>query len=172
MDARLVGDVFKFTVAQIAIEGVAAEAGDEEIKLAVIIVIGDGYAHAPTAAGEARFLGDVLESAVRPLVIEGDEWVAAGAETLDGGAVDEDDVEAAVVIAIEEADADATAGGVNDIVGFGSGDVDGREAHLFGDIFENRHGWQTAAVFLPLRRALRRWRDRHGDTLRSLCLCV
>src|SRR2546425_12098008 len=100
----------------------------------------------------------------------GDERVAAGAETLDGGAVDEDDVEAAVVIAIEEAD--AAAGGVNDIVGFGSGDVDGRETHIFGDIFENRHGWQTAAVFLPLRRALRRWRDGHRDTLRSLCLCV
>src|SRR5260370_27455288 len=95
VDARLVGDVFKFTVAQIAIEGVAAEAGDEEIKLAVIIVIGDGYAHAPTAAGEARFLGDVPESAVRPPVVESDEWVAAGAETLDGGAVGEDDVEEA-----------------------------------------------------------------------------
>src|SRR6266581_4930631 len=169
VDAGLDGDVFELAVAETMIKGTAAEAGDEEIELAVIIVIGDGYAHAPTAAGEARFLGDVLESAVALLVIEGDERVAAGAVSLDGGTVDEDDVEAAVVVAIEEAD--AAAGGVNDIVGFGSGDVDGRETHIFGDIFENRHGWQTAAVFLPLRRALRRWRDRHRDTLRSLCLC-
>ncbi len=87
------------------VEGAAAIAGDEEVELAIIVVIGDGYAHAPAADGEASIAGDVLEGAVRLLVVESDQWVAAGADSLDGRTVDQDDVEAAVVVAIEKADA-------------------------------------------------------------------
>jgi hypothetical protein len=56
-------------------------------------------------------------------VIKSDERVAAGAVALDGGTVDEDDIEAAIVVAIEQAD--AAAGGVDDVMRFGSGDVGG-----------------------------------------------
>ena len=168
-DAGFFGDVFELAVAEAVIERAAAEAGDEEIKLAVVVVIGDGNTHAPAAAGEASLLGDVLKGAVGLLVIKSDQRVAAGAIALDGGAVDKHDVEAAIVVAIEEAD--APAGGVDDIVGFGSGDVGSGEADLLGDVFESGNGRQAATVFLLLRRAFRRWGDRYRNPLRPLCLC-
>ncbi len=42
-----VGDVFKFAVAQVAIERVSAEAGDVDVRQAVVVEVGDGDAHAP-----------------------------------------------------------------------------------------------------------------------------
>jgi len=44
--------------------------------------------------------------------------VAAGTHAFDGGAIDEEDVEAAVVVAIEETN--ASAGGIDNVVGFGA----------------------------------------------------
>ncbi len=85
-------------------------------------------------------------------MIKSDEKVTAAAHAFDGGTVDEDDVEAAVVIAIEEAN--ATAGGVDDVVGFGSGDMDGGEADVLGDVLEGGNGRQAAAVFLGGRGEL------------------
>jgi len=69
-------------------------------------------------------------------VIESNESVAAGTEALYGGAVDEDDIETAVIVAIEEPN--TAAGRVDDIVGFRSGDVGGGKADVLGDVFE---GW-------------------------------
>jgi len=102
-------------------------------------------------------------------VIESDQRVTADAIALDGGAVDKDDVQAAIIVAIEEAD--TAAGGVNDVAGFGSRDVRTGETDVFGDVFESGNGRQAAVVFLLLRSALRRWSDRHRNPLRALCLC-
>jgi hypothetical protein len=77
-------------------------------------------------------------------VIEGYHGVAARPETVDGGAVDEDDVEAAVIIAIEEAD--AAADGVNDVVGIGGGNVRSGYAEFPGDVFEHRNWRELAAI--------------------------
>src|SRR5207302_1360110 len=145
-DAGFFGDVLELAVSETAVKGAAAESGDEQVELAVVVVIGDGHTHSPATTGEASFLGDVLESAVGFLAVESDERIAAGAEALDGGPVDEHDVEAAVIIAIEQTD--AAADGVDDVVGFGGGDMDGGEADVLGDVFENRYWWQTTAVFL------------------------
>jgi hypothetical protein len=43
------------------VERVAAVAGDVDILQAVVVVIGDGHAHAPAFASEAGGLGDVGE---------------------------------------------------------------------------------------------------------------
>src|SRR5882757_2623904 len=100
---------------------------------------------------------------VRPasLVIESDQRVTAGAIALDGGTVDKDDVQAAIIVAVEKAD--TAAGGVNDVAGFGSGDMGSGETHVFRDVFESGNRRQAAAVFLLLRSALRRWRDGHRN---------
>src|SRR5713101_223654 len=148
LDARLFGDVLELAVAQAVVESAAAKPGDEQVELAVVIVICNGHPHAPTAAGQAGIFGDVLESAVRLLVIEGDERVAAGAEALDRGAVNEDDVQAAIVIAIEEPG--AAAGRVDDVVRLGSSDMDGGEADVFGDVFEGGDGREATAIRLGL----------------------
>src|SRR6266481_357247 len=97
---------------------------------------------------QAGFLGDVLEGAVSFLVIKGDHGVAAGAHAFDRGTVDKDDVEPAIVIAIEESG--AAAGGIDHIVRFGSSNVDGSEANFLGDVLERGDRRQAAAVFLGL----------------------
>src|SRR6266404_7617294 len=100
-DAGFFGDVFKFAVAEIAVQDAAGIAGDEKIELAVVVEVSHGDAHAPAFAGQACCGGDVLEGAVWLLVIESDHGIAAGAEAVDRGAVYEGDVEPTVVIAIE-----------------------------------------------------------------------
>jgi hypothetical protein len=77
-------------------------------------------------------------------VIQGDHGVAACLEAFDGGAVHQDDVEAAVIIAIEEAD--TAAGGIDDIAGFGGSDMRSGYADLLGDVLEDGNGWKEAAI--------------------------
>src|SRR3989440_2356885 len=100
-DSCFFGDILELAVAEPVIEGAAAEAGHEEVQLAVVVIIGDGYSHTPAAVRQPRFLGDVFESPVGLLVIESDERIASSTEALHCGTVDQDDVEAAIVIAIE-----------------------------------------------------------------------
>src|SRR5260370_31019511 len=133
------------------------------IELAVIVVIGDSHAHAPAAMRQAGFLGDVLEGAVGFLVIKGDHRVTAGAHAFDGGTVDEDDVEPAIVIAIEESS--AAAGGIDHLVRFGSSNVDGSEADVLSNVLERGDGRQATAIFLGGRGKLG---ERNTDTARLL----
>ena len=111
-NSSFVGHIFEFAVAQVVIERVAAVAGDVNILEAIVIVIGDGDAHAPAFAREAGGFRDVGElyvggSGASVLMIERDQRVAAIAVALHGRAVDGDDVEFAVVIAVDKADASA-----------------------------------------------------------------
>ena len=75
-------------------------------------------------------LGDVLEGAVGFLMVERDHGVAAFLVAVDRGTVDGDDVEAAVVIAIEEAC--AAAHGFDDVAFFVGGDVRRRSGQRTG----------------------------------------
>src|SRR5579859_4914560 len=143
-DASLVGDILEFAVAQVAIESAAGVAGNEEVELAIVVVVGDGHAHAPALAGQASFPGDVAEGAVGFLMIQGDHGVAAGAQAFDRGAVDNDDVQAAIVVAIEKAY--AAAGGVDDIARFGGGNVLHGDTELAGNVLENGNRRKSATV--------------------------
>ncbi len=96
-------------------------------------------------------------------MIEGDHRIAASAHAFDRGTVDEDDVKTAIVIAIEESSAPAR--GVDHVVRFRSGNVDGREADFLGDILEGGDWRQTAAVFLGGCRELG---ERNTDAARLL----
>jgi len=83
-------------------------------------------------------------------MIESDHGIAAGAEAVDRGAVYEDDVEPAVVIAIEETG--ATANGIKDVAGFGGGYVRGGDAKLLGNVSEDGDGREKAAIGFVLAR--------------------
>ena len=117
----------------IAIESVLAPIGDEEIGIAVVIVIAGADAFGPAGSGDSHFSGNVSETACAFVVIEA-RWrtVATGYEG----------VEESVIIVIEEGD--AAAGGL-DYIGLrfhaAVGD-DAREAAGGGFVAELRGpGW-------------------------------
>ena len=92
------------------VELVAAVRGNVEIFKAVVVIIADGDAHAVAEALQTSFLGHVFEGAIGFLVEEavpvswtgllGDGALRRG--ILEGGAVNEENVEAAVVVVIKE----------------------------------------------------------------------
>jgi len=82
--SSLIGDIFKFTVAEVVIECVAAVASDVNIGQAVIVVIGDGHAHAPPFPGEPSSLGNIGEFEAIVLVIKRDHEIAALLIAVDG----------------------------------------------------------------------------------------
>jgi hypothetical protein len=67
-------------------------------------------------------------------MIKSDHGIAAFEVAVDGGAVDDDDVETTVVVAIEEPC--AAAHGFDDVALFSGGDVRDGEAERLGDIGE------------------------------------
>ena len=138
-DSSLVGDVFESAIAFVAVERVAAVSGDEEIEVAIVIEVGDGDTHAPTFASESSFLSDVGEFEVGVLMPERNEWISATLfVAIDGRAVDHEDVEFAIIVAIEEAH--AAAHGFDDVVFFGGGNVGGSQSSLGGDVAEDGDG--------------------------------
>ncbi len=142
--AGFLGYVFKLAIAEIVIERVAAEAGDVDILQAVVVVIGDGHAHAPAFASEAGGLGDVSEFEIASLgvgvlMVERDHGIAALAIALNRGTVDGDDVELAVVVAVDQSDAPAHR--FHDVSLIGRRNVWNSEASLLRDIFKLREGW-------------------------------
>ena len=100
------GHVGEGAVAVVAEERVAAQAGDEQVGVAVVVVVGGDDAQVVAPAGHARGLGHVGERAVAVVVVQA--VPVAGPvllERLDRRAVDDVDVEPAVVVVVEERDA-------------------------------------------------------------------
>ena len=101
------------------VERIAAESADVDILPAVVVKVGDGDAHAPSFAGQAGLFGDVGElqvasAGITILMVERNQRVAALAIALDGGTVHGDDVELAVVVAVDQTD--AAAHGFHDVL--------------------------------------------------------
>src|ERR1700686_3207176 len=105
--AGLLGYILELAIAEITVQHVSTEPRHVDIKQPVIVEVGHGYAHAPAVPGQACRLGDVFESSIRLLMVQGDHWVAAVAVAIHGGTVDGHDIQFAIVVAIEEADATA-----------------------------------------------------------------
>ena len=105
-DAGLRGDVGEAAVAEVAVEGVALHAGDEDIGVAVVVEVADGDGRGIAFAGEARLGGDVGERHVAVIAKQAVIEFGAGlAEAGNGGAIGEEDVGAAVVVVVENGDA-------------------------------------------------------------------
>src|SRR5215831_1633006 len=73
-----VGYIFEFAVSQAVIQSAAVKACHVEVQLAVVIVVRYCNAHPPTSTIQTRGFRDVLERAVRFLMVEGHKGVAAG----------------------------------------------------------------------------------------------
>src|ERR1700730_9597301 len=105
--ACFISHLFKFAVAEVVVEGIAAESGYVNVLQTVIVVVGHGDAHAPAFATEARGLGDVGELEIGILVIERDQGIATVTVAIHGGSVHRDAVELTVIVAVNHTDASA-----------------------------------------------------------------
>ena len=132
--AGFIRDIFKLAVAQIVIQRVAAVAGHIDVGQTVVVVIGDRDAHAPAFAGQSGRLGDVSEFETIVLVIERDHGIAALLVAVDGRSVHRDDVEFAVIVAIDQAG--AAAHRFDDVTFLWRRNVRDGQTDLFGDVFE------------------------------------
>ncbi len=111
-------------------------AGEEDVFVAVVIVVADGDAVEIAGASEAGVGGDVGEGAVAIVAVEAiggvGEWVA------EAGAREDENVEPAIVIVIDKR---AAAGhGFDDVIAAGGVASDGwrGEAGVVGDVCELR----------------------------------
>ena len=150
------GNVGEGSVAVGAVEDVWAEVGDVEVEVSVGVVVAHSDAHAVAVVSDAGGVGDigerqlsgwdeiVAEEAVAGRLVLGRRerwWLVAGVE---GGALQEVDVEVAVVVVVEERDAGS--GDFRQVVfAGGSGDVLKAEAGCFGGFAEDR-GWWFASL--------------------------
>src|SRR5437867_3569090 len=105
--AGLFSHVLEFAVSQAAVKRAPAEAGDENVQLAVIFEVGDRDSHAPALARQTGRLRDVRELNVSVLMVEGEERIAAGAITIDSRTVHHGNVQFAVIVAIEKSNSAA-----------------------------------------------------------------
>src|SRR5271154_447728 len=164
--AGLVGYILKLAVAQIVIERVAAVAGNVNILQAVVVVIGDSHAHAPALARETGGLRDVgkfkiVTLRIGILMIERDHQVTTLAIARHRRSVHGDDVEFAIVVAVDQTY--AAAHGFDDVFLIGRGNMRDRQPCLLRDIFKL---WErTLSVLFFGRKG--RWRLRLGTS--GLC---
>src|SRR6266404_2543211 len=115
-DARFFADVREGAVAVVVVENVFSEVGDEEIVGAVVVVVAHAHGLPPSGMEQAGFGGDVRESAVAIVFEETVRGFLSGGKTFEAPAVDEKNVEPAVVVVIVESD--AAAGGFEKILVF------------------------------------------------------
>src|SRR5580700_3027843 len=150
-DASFFGDVGESAIAVIVIEDVFSVVSDVEIFPAVVVVVADANALAPSGVGQASFLRDVGKSSVMIIMIEVACRNFARRKRAEAGAVHDEDVGPAVVVVVE--DGDASSGGFNDVF-FGVHATENHrigEACIFGDVREMCERFGIA--FWKLRRA-------------------
>ncbi len=74
-----------------------------DVGPAIVVVVADGYAKAPAIVGDAGLGGDVGEGSVVIVVKQRGVWCGCFAdERVEGRAVDEVDVEPAIVVVVEQ----------------------------------------------------------------------
>ena len=126
--------VLEFAISQATVERAAAEAGDENVQLAVIVEVGDRNSHAPALARQTGRLRDVRELEVGVLMVEGDERIAASTIAIDGRAIHHGNVQFAVMVAIEKSN--SAAHGFDDVVLLECRDMRRGQPRLSGDVLK------------------------------------
>src|SRR5579863_1634565 len=96
------GDVGKRAVAIVVVKSVAVDAGDEDVFVAIVVVVANGHANVVASARQSGFFGDVGEVAVAVVFEEtvGVFWRIL-VERFDVGSVSKEDVEFAVIVVIK-----------------------------------------------------------------------
>ncbi len=102
-EVRFLGDVLEGAVATVVIQDVSIYTRDENIRITVIVIVGDGYSHGIAFTGHAGFIGHVGERAVAIVSEQAVEILRTG--FLERGhrcAVGKENVHAAVVVIVED----------------------------------------------------------------------
>src|SRR6202008_4338151 len=97
-------------------DGVLSVIADKKVIVAIVVVVADAAALTPSAACEACFCGYVSECAVTIVFEEVAGGFLSFGEAFETPAVDEEDVELAILIVVVESD--AAAGGFKQIFVF------------------------------------------------------
>ena len=114
-EAGLLGDVGEGSVAVVAVKGVLAVVGNEEVVVAVVVVVADTAGLAPAGLVlEAGAFGHVCEGAVAIVFEEAAVRLLAGREAFQAPAVDEEEVLPAVVVIVVKGE--AAAGGFKEVL--------------------------------------------------------
>src|ERR1051326_1015382 len=143
-DAGFLGYVSESSVAVVAIENVATEAGDIQVGPAIIVVIAHGATHGELAGrSDAGFISDVGKSAVVIVVIQRAARGLALERAFDAGGVSEVNVGPAIAVVINEQHAAAHA--LDDVLFLGRRLVMEVDTSLGRDVYELRH---RAGTFL------------------------
>src|SRR5258708_2500751 len=98
------GDVPKRTIAEVAVEGVSAIAGDEDVDAAVVVEISGCNSHSVTGVVETGLSGDVgeLQPAGGNQFVAVQAAAAAGLEIVEGRSVQQQNIEIAITIVVEQ----------------------------------------------------------------------
>ena len=107
----LLRDVGEGAVAVVAVQDVLSPVGDEQIVKAVVIVVADARPPTPSRSAQAGLVRDIGERAV-PIVLVQPVRAPCG-RPLEAGPAEDEDVQPAVVVVIEEGA--AAADGFDDV---------------------------------------------------------
>ena len=100
-EPRAGGDVFERAVAAVPEQTVLTPESHEQIGEAVVVVVSCARPLSPADERKARLCGHVFEGAVRAVAIQVTRGLPALREPFERGAVDEEQIEEAVVVVIE-----------------------------------------------------------------------
>src|SRR5216683_3641306 len=103
----MLGYVRECSIAIIAIENYTPEAGDKQIRPAIIVVLADHRTHGPTGITDARFVGDVGEGPIVIIVVERAASLLARQRHLHALRVSEVNIRPAVAIIVDKSNAPA-----------------------------------------------------------------
>src|ERR1035437_5202202 len=146
-------DIRKGAVTIVPIQAVLAEVCDEEIFVAVVVVVSDADAVGPSRVMQACLFGDVGEATVAVVVIE--TIARTGGNTVEAAAAEDEDVHPPVVVVVKEGTT---------------------RAHDFDDVggvtyLSKDHGLGEARARGSIDKS-REWRDRLGGWhhgLKGMC---
>ena len=136
-DAGLLGNIGESAVTVVVIEHVPAPVADKQVVEAVVVIVADTAALAPSGVSQAGLPGDIGEGAVAIVTekIAGGFWRAR--LRLKRGAVHQEDIQPAVVVEIEEGHAAAHLLQQKPLAGRAAGNIAGPgEPGLHGDVGE------------------------------------
>jgi hypothetical protein len=166
-EAGFSSDIGEGAVAIVTVKDILAVVTDEEIVPAVVVVVADAAALAPSAVSKACFGRDIGEGAIPVIFEEVRNGFLSLGKAFEARAVDEEDVDPVVVVVVEESYPTACGFEQISVLVFAAVDGFGVEAGLAGYIDEidtkrcarNRR-WQTFG-----RRPRLRIVDRAGAEL-------
>ena len=128
------GHILERAIAVVPVQDVPAVVGDEEVGIAVAVVVAGAGALSPAMAHKARFRRDIGEGPVVVVAIQAVRGFFAPGKTSDPRSVDEEDIGPAVAVVVEQGH--AASGRLQDefLCGFASDDGPGCQAGRGGDI--------------------------------------